>query len=70
MPEVHVLTLAANLPLPLLDGVLTATEQALGNLGISKVWIAVEGRDLKVLADVPLCFGTGPVDHAEGGCSA
>jgi hypothetical protein len=50
--EVHILTIAANLPTSLLDSVLTATEQALEELGVSKVWIISEGRNLRVVADV------------------
>ncbi|GAA4727972.1 hypothetical protein GCM10023350_08820 [Nocardioides endophyticus] len=54
MTEVHILTIAANLPISLLDRVLTATERALDDLGVSRVRITSEGRNLRVVADVPL----------------
>ncbi|WP_345528363.1 hypothetical protein [Nocardioides endophyticus] len=66
MPERHILTLGANMPVRLLDHVLTATEQALHELGIARMWITREGRNLRVLAEVPLDFGDEAVDFSDG----
>jgi hypothetical protein len=67
--EFHILTLAGNLPLSMLDRVLTATEQALEELGVSKVWITLEGRNLKVVTDVPFSCGDELNDVASPDCS-
>ncbi|KQW45936.1 hypothetical protein ASC77_18645 [Nocardioides sp. Root1257] len=53
MRQLHILTIAGNLPLSLLDRVLTATEQSLRDLGVSRVWITSDGGNLKVLAEIP-----------------
>lgn len=60
--HIHVLTIEANLPVPLLDRVLTAIELALDDLGASRVWITPEGQRLRVLANVPRGVGDGHAD--------
>lgn len=62
MPEIHILTVAANLPLPLVDRVLTATEHGLVDLGVCKFWTVRHGQDLRVLAEMPAELGGWPLD--------
>ena len=47
------LTLPPGLQVRVLDGVLSAVEVALTDLGASKVWLAPDRPELTVMADLP-----------------
>ena len=54
MPPVHVMTVVPDLPLWLLDHVLSRTEQALVEAGASHVWIATDLPAIAVMAELAL----------------
>ncbi len=53
MPTLHVVTVMPNLPLRLLDHMLTRIESALQDAGASRVWIADARAGLAVMAELP-----------------
>jgi len=53
MPTLHVVTVMPNLPLQLLDHVLTRVELALEDVGASRVWVADVRPGLAVMAELP-----------------
>ena len=61
MALLHIMTVNPALPAPLLDRVLTHTEQALHAHGAARVWIAADQPPLTVMAEVPLRVLPDPV---------
>ena len=68
---VHVMTLPPGLQIGVLDGVLSAVEVALIDLGASNVWVAPDRPALTVMADLPdgvlTALRCGAEDGAEDG---
>ena len=54
MPTIEVLTVSESVSLPVLDRVLTATEEALQDAGACRVWVERESLALTVMADLPV----------------
>ena len=54
MPDIEVLTLSRSVPAPVLDAVLTATEQALEDAGAERIWLAHGSADVVVMAELPV----------------
>jgi hypothetical protein len=53
MPTIEVLTVSESLPAPILDRVLTATEEALLEAGASRIWLTPGSVALTVMAELP-----------------
>ncbi len=53
MREIHVLTVSSNLPMRLLDELLTRTESVLHEHGASRVWVDPTQPGTSVLAEFP-----------------
>jgi hypothetical protein len=49
----HILTLNPNLPLALVDRILTAAEAALTDGGVSRMWVDPDTREIAVMAELP-----------------
>ena len=54
MPTIEVLTVSESVSLPVLDRVLTATQEALHDAGACRVWVERESLALTVMAELPV----------------